>query len=66
MMDGIQPLCAFRDEGIDARDNGQLVSACPYPIGTDEHQEWQEGWHERDGLEENDTKTVERFLPREG
>ena len=65
-MDGIQPLCAFHDEGMDARDSGQPVSSCPYADGSDEHQEWFEGWHERDGLDEHDAITAERFSPREG
>jgi ribosome modulation factor len=65
MVNDIQPLTAIHDDGMDARDGGHPVGACPYPPGSDERQEWLEGWHERDSREGGDAATVERFLPRE-
>jgi len=65
MSEDNQPLSAIHDEGMDARDDGRPVSACPYPNGSEEWQEWVEGWHERDGLDEGDVPEAERFIPRE-
>jgi ribosome modulation factor len=66
MLGGIQPLAAFHDEGLDARDDGQPVGSCPYAMGSDERQEWLVGWHERDRLDEDVAGTIERCAPREG
>ena len=65
MVNDIQPLTAIHDDGMDARDGGHPANACPYPVGSDERQEWLEGWHERDGRDADEGVTVERFLPRE-
>jgi ribosome modulation factor len=65
MVNDIQPLTAIHDDGMDARDGGHPVNACPYPMGSDERHEWLEGWHERDAVDEDDAEAPERFPPRE-
>lgn len=34
------------DEGMDAYGRGISREDCPYPKGSDQHEEWQEGWDE--------------------
>lgn len=35
------------DEGMDAYGRGIQRSECPYPEGSDEREEWQDGWDEQ-------------------
>ena len=45
------------DEGLDAFGRGVPRKDCPYPIGSDEREDWEEGWDQGHGLnEEGDPK----------
>lgn len=41
-------------EGVDARARGRLLADNPYCIRTDDHEEWQAGWHAILDLDEDD------------
>ena len=47
--------------GMWVREHGGPVTANLYPKGSEEHQVWYEGWHERDALDEADA--VDDFSP---
>ena len=38
--------------GMDARGQGKPVEACPYPDESGEREQWLEGWHEPDDIDE--------------
>jgi ribosome modulation factor len=40
------------DEGLDAFGRGLKRSDCPYPEGSDEREEWEEGWDQGNDLNE--------------
>ena len=40
--------------GVAARVRGEQVAACPYPDESGEREQWLEGWHEPDALDEPD------------
>ena len=49
-----QSIHAVFAEGMEAREDDQPVTSCPYLPGTDEHAHWVDGWHEPDGLDEDE------------
>ena len=53
-MSGSKPLPDVYAEGMEARVDGLTVLDCPYAERTNERQSWIEGWHERDGLDEDE------------
>lgn len=40
--------------GMDARAYGEQVTACPYPDESGEREQWLEGWHGPDDIDEPD------------
>jgi ribosome modulation factor len=40
--------------GMAARGKGEPVTACPYPDESGEREQWLEGWHEPDDIDEPD------------
>ena len=40
--------------GMEARSQGQPATACPYPDESGEREQWLEGWHKPDDLDEPD------------
>jgi len=48
----------YRAEGVNARDSGEAVSACRYPVGYEAWKRWGEGWNSAAAKDGEDAATV--------